>query len=295
MSLDIRLNRVDRIYRPNETVSGVVVVSSKGPLSHNGVTLTLTGDVTLQLSSKSTGLFEAFYSALKPIQLLHFTIEVAKAGRLPDGVTELPFEFKLLPLQGQNLHETYHGVFVNIQYALQCDMPRGILAKALQRKLEFLVESNSTEPIKDQKVDFKLTNQSLSEMAKAAPTPIPSFSISGFLTTATCNITKPLSGELTVESCDAVVRSVEIQLVRVETCGCADGFAKEATEIQNIQIGDGDIPRGIAIPIYMIFPRLFTCPSIATRTFKIEFEVNLIIMFEDGTLVSENFKIKLVR
>jgi hypothetical protein len=47
--------------------------------------------------------------------------------------------------------------------------------------------------------------------------------------------------------------------------------------------------------MHMVFPRLFTCPTIATRTFKIEFEVNLVVMFHDGYLVSENFPIKLVR
>jgi len=45
----------------------------------------------------------------------------------------------------------------------------------------------------------------------------------------------------------------------------------------------------------MVFPRLFTCPTIATRTFKIEFEVNLVVMFSDGHLVTENFPIKLER
>lgn len=35
--------------------------------------------------------------------------------------------------------------------------------------------------------------------------------------------------------------------VRVETCGCADGFAKEATEIQNIQVADGDVPHGLPV------------------------------------------------
>ena len=42
-----------------------------------------------------------------------------------------------------------------------------------------------------------------------------------------------------------------------------------ATEIQNIQIGDGDVTRDFAIPMYMIFPRLFTCPTLITPTFKI--------------------------
>jgi len=42
-----------------------------------------------------------------------------------------------------------------------------------------------------------------------------------------------------------------------------------ATEIQNIQIADGDVCRELPIPIYMIFPRLFTCPSLTTSNFKI--------------------------
>jgi hypothetical protein len=36
---------------------------------------------------------------------------------------------------------------------------------------------------------------------------------------------------------------------------------------------DGDVLRGLAVPIFMVFPRLFTAPTLATRTFKIEFEV----------------------
>ena len=91
------------------------------------------------------------------------------------------------------------------------------------------------------------------------------------------------------------IRSIDIQLVRVETCGCAEGYSKDATEIQNIQIGEGDICRGMAIPIYMIFPRLFTCPTLLTNNFKVEFEVNIIVIFQDNRLVQENFPISLTR
>lgn len=42
-----------------------------------------------------------------------------------------------------------------------------------------------------------------------------------------------------------------------------------ATEIQNIQIGEGNVARGVPIPIYMIFPRLFTCPTLSTSNFKV--------------------------
>ena len=52
-------------------------------------------------------------------------------------------------------------------------------------------------------------------------------------------------------------------------------MAREATEIQNIQIADGPVCHGWSIPVYMIFPRLFTCPTVSTRNFKVDFEVNL--------------------
>jgi len=119
--------------------------------------------------------------------------------------------------------------------------------------------------------------------------------IDGELDSALCNINKPFTGELRLEESEAIIKSIELQLVRVETCGCADGYAKEATEIQNIQIADGDVCRGLPIPIFMVFPRLFTCPTLATRTFKIEFEINLVVMLADGHLITENFPIRLVR
>jgi hypothetical protein len=138
------------------------------------------------------------------------------------------------------------------------------------------------------------------------------------------DITRPLSGEVKIEHCDAVIRSVEIQLVRIEVCCCflfllsssspfwcgvfflshlklqtvggaEIGFTKEATEVQNIQIADGDPPRGIPISIHMIFPRLFTCPSVASKSFKVEFAVNLVCLLSDGHLISENFPLQLVR
>jgi len=295
MSLDIKLGAIDRVYRPEETVTGVVVVSTKGSLSHTGINLIMQGEVTLQLSAKSVGLFDAFYNSLKPIQLLYYTCEVAKPGKIPDGVTELPFEFKLTPLPNQTLYETYHGVFVNIQYSLQADMTRPLLAKNLQKRLEFIVEGRETvtqNPKPPKEVPFVLTPE---EVKKVTIEKVPNFRITGKLNTAVCHISKPFTGDLCIESCDTPIKTIELQLVRVETCGCADGYAKEATEIQNIQIGEGDVVSGLTIPIYMIFPRLFTCPTLATKTFKIEFEINLVIMFHDGAIRNENFPIRIVR
>lgn len=52
---------------------------------------------------------------LKPIQLLNYTLEISKPGKLPSGKTEIPFEFPLKAKGSRVLYETYHGVFVNIQ------------------------------------------------------------------------------------------------------------------------------------------------------------------------------------
>lgn len=61
--------------------------------------------------------------------------------------------------------------------------------------------------------------------------------------------------------------------------GCAEGYARDATEIQNIQIADGDVCRGLPIPIYMVFPRLFTCPTLETTNFKVGKQIGSYALF----------------
>ncbi|EFA82527.1 vacuolar protein sorting-associated protein 26 family protein [Heterostelium album PN500] len=302
-ALDIKLKKIDKIYKPGNKVAGYVVVSTKEDLSHSGLTLTVEGSVQLQLSSKSVGIFEAFYNSLKPITMLHYTFNVAPSDGMTiiyttSGVTEIPFEFNLEPAAGQQLYDTYHGVFVNIQYTIKCDMKRGILSKDLQKTIEFVVETPTPTSLINKEsapVNFLVTPDSLSTFKKISKSDIPNFRVSGQLKSAICHINDAFQGHLIIESAEAIIKSVELQLVRVETCGCADGYARELTEIQNIQIGDGDMCRGLNIPIWMVFPRLFTCITTAARTFKIEFEVNLVIMLEDGHLITENFPIKLIR
>eukprot|EP01087_Luapelamoeba_hula_P003369 TRINITY_DN13172_c0_g1_i1.p1 TRINITY_DN13172_c0_g1~~TRINITY_DN13172_c0_g1_i1.p1 ORF type:complete len:299 (+),score=28.02 TRINITY_DN13172_c0_g1_i1:26-922(+) len=295
-TIDVVLKKADRSYRPGDIVAGIVVVSSKSAFTHGGITLTMEGVVTLQLSAKSTGMFEAFYNSLKPVLLVHVQAEVAPSGKLPDGVIEFPFEFKLEALAGQQLVETYHGVFVNVQYNLRCNCVRGMLAKNIEKIIEFIVEVKTESPLpQPTEIPFCITPAGLKNVKAQSNLQIPNFKLSGKLTTATCLLTKPFTGELNVEESEGTIQSIELQLVRVETCGCADGYAKEATEIQNIQIADGDVPHGLPIPLFMVFPRLFTCPTIAQRTFKVEFEVNLVVLLSDGHLIKENFPIRMYR
>ena len=295
-TLDVRLKKVNKIYKEGDVVAGVIVVSSNGDLQHQGIMLTVEGAVTLQLSAKSVGLFEAFYNSLKPIHLINYSLEITKAGKLPSGKTEIPFEVPLKPKGNKTLYETYHGVFINVQYSIKVDIKRSLLSKDLQKQIEFIVEnktSSKDEKNKSKSIPFTISPETLTNIKEKNN--VPKFKIKGKLTSSVLNITEPLTGELMVESCHAQIKSIEIQLVRVETCGCAEGYAKDATEIQNIQIADGDISRGILVPIYMIFPRLFTCPTLSTNNFKIDFEINVVVVFKDDHLVTENFPIKLVR
>ena len=58
-----------------------------------------------------------------------------------------------------------------------------------------------------------------------------------------------------------------------------------ATEIQNIQIAEGDVARNFSLPLYMVFPRLFTAPTLATNNFKIGKQVVkliLVLIFCEG-------------
>uniref|UniRef100_A0A8C2C5I8 VPS26 endosomal protein sorting factor C n=2 Tax=Cyprinus carpio TaxID=7962 RepID=A0A8C2C5I8_CYPCA len=217
VSLDIRLKRANKVYHEGERVSGVLLVNSRDALQHQGVSLSLEGLVNLQLSSKSVGVFEAFYNSVKP----------QKSKLQPN-----PVEFSITPETLQNVRER---------------------------------------------------------------SSLPRFLIRGHLDATSCAVTQPLTGELVLESSEVAIKSIELQLVRVETCGCAEGYARDATEIQNIQIAEGDVCRGLSIPIYMVFPRLFTCPTLETTNFKVEFEVNIVIILQDDHLITENFPLKLVR
>ena len=44
-----------------------------------------------------------------------------------------------------------------------------------------------------------------------------------------------------------------------------------ATEVQNIQVADGNVISGLEVPLYMLFPKIYSCPTFVHPNFKIEF------------------------
>ncbi|XP_072945322.1 vacuolar protein sorting-associated protein 26C [Epargyreus clarus] len=295
-SLTINLKRVNKVYHEGEIIAGVVVVESTSDVRHDGLVLVMEGVVNLQLSTKNVGIFEAFSNSIKPITLVHTTIELVPAGKIPVGTTEIPFE---LPLRsrsttGPGLLETYHGVFVNVMYNLKCSMRRSFLNKPLNTSCQFFVQLQQQEAAPAKPVRCEVTPGSV-RAGGGGRAHMPHFQIYAEIDSTVCALDKPLTGKIRVEESQVPVKSIELQLVRVETCGCAEGYSRDATEIQNIQVGSGDVLRARDVPLRMVLPRLFTCPTTATGNFKIEFELNIAIIFEDDYLVTENFPILLLR
>merc|ERR1712194_633080 len=184
-------------------------------------------------------------------------------------------------------------------YMLTVDMARSMMSKNLKKTKEFVVQLKADKGIEDQtdkQFQFKISPDSLQNVKESSKKKIPAFSFDGFLShTFGGDVKRPLEGELTIRKCEVEIKSIELQLVRVECCTYMEGEAREATEIQNIQIADGNIVPNLAIPIHMVFPRLFTCSTTKAKQFKVEFEVNLIILFVDNHMITENFPIKLHR
>ncbi len=112
----------------------------------------------------------------------------------------------------------------------------------------------------------------------------------------------PLTGELVVEECEgAPVRSVEVQLLRVESTSSASSDSsvlvrRPASEVQTLQAADGDVARNSPVPLHMALPRRFACESTEVAgVFAVDFEINVVVVFGDNFVVAENIPITVVR
>ncbi|ALC45131.1 CG4074 [Drosophila busckii] len=289
---EIKLKRENKVYYENEMLVGCVQFQCPAETKHEGIQLTLDAIVNLQLSTKTVGLFDALYNSVKPITLLQNSLELSAPGKLSAGNSEFHFELPLVcKKEPRRLYETYHGIFISINYQLKCDVKRNFLGKSLQKVQQFCVQYKPN-PFDDESPKFMPFSLSMSNVKDRVT--MPRFLITGRLDRSEYCVTMPITGNLTIQHTDTPIKSIELQLVRVETCGCDEGYSKDATEVQTIQIADGNVMPKLEIPIYMVLPRLFTCPTLLTKNFKIEFELNLVVVFKEDT-VSENFKIVLRR
>eukprot|EP00126_Sphaerothecum_destruens_P002674 Sdes_comp16104_c0_seq1m5321 len=251
---------------------------------------------------KSPGMSHSFDTTEKPIPLLNSKKKIENIDKkFPSGETKIPFSFQLLPnpstSQEARLYDSYHGVHINICYFIVCEVQRSLLSRNIQEQLEFLVETTRDFHPSNVGLPFILNENTVWENTKPSISLdlIPKFCIEGRISTSVCDLRHPFTGSFEIKHSSKPIKSVEVQLIRIETCSFIEGNTREASEIQNLQIAEGDVARNVEIPIFMMFPRLFTCTTILEKIFKIEFEINFLVLFSDNLVVSENFPLRLMR
>lgn len=101
----------------------------------------------------------------------------------------------------------------------------------MAKTLEFIVEYSPNPahpsptmneliaPAEMKRVDFEMVSETGSKLGI--------FKAHGHIDSVICPITKPFTGEIIIEKSEFPVKSIEVQLIRVETCGCAEGYAKD--------------------------------------------------------------------
>jgi len=268
MAIELKLSRTNRIYHPSEIIGGIVVITTSTAISHQGIRVNVNGCVNLQLSSGTIGVIESLYSSIKPVPILNTIVDIWPAGKLNPGRTEIPFSVPLdMPVGGDpdGFYETYHGSNISIQYLITADIVRGYLHKALSATLEFIIESGKGKlykgPVPPESVNFYITQDTQCHQL------LPSLQSGGFRVTGRvatqCSLTDPVIGEVTVEKSDVPIHSIDIHLLRIESIVVGEKTAVQTTGFQTTQVADGDVCRGMSLPIYIILARLLTCPSLS--------------------------------
>ncbi|CAI8595013.1 unnamed protein product [Vicia faba] len=283
MSVHLKLSHPNRIYRPSELLKGTIIVETQSSISHYGIRITIKGSVNLQVRGGSAGVVESLYGVIKPIPIVKRTVEVKPSGKIGSGMTEVPFSLNIR--QEENLekfYETFHGADISIQYLATVDISRGYLHKSLSATTEFIIESDKGDllqrPISPETVIFYITQDTqrhplLPELKSGG------FRVTGKICTQ-CSLSSPINGELTVEASAVPIQSIDIQLFRVESILLGEKIVSETSLIQTTQIADGNVCRNLTMPIYVILPRLLTCPTIFAGPFSIEFKVAIVISFQ---------------
>ncbi|GBG87199.1 hypothetical protein CBR_g44935 [Chara braunii] len=306
-SVDLSFSREDRVYHPSESVEGTIVVNAAAPIIHSGISLSVSGGVMVQLFGKGVGVLEVLSGGgSKSVPLFERKVELSHPGKLTEGKSEIQFKIHLGPLTGPGrpanassapsssagggftaptLLPTYHGVYVNIQYLITVEIRRSFLQRTLSCVSEFIVEGkrelvlvprplSAAEPIK-----FIITPDTHNHPLGPALRAAGGFRISGSLASI-CSVDEPLIGDLTVEKSSLPIKSIEVQLMRVESVPLHDKTLREVSAVQTTEVAVGDVCRRMMLPIYVILPRLTVCPMIVTQAFAIEFEVNVVVTFD---------------
>ena len=299
MELSIGLDSLNKIYYAGDSIAGTVLLINKSKSSSKfDLLIKVSGYYTFRNNKVNPPI-------MKAVQFYKKTYTLLTDSHSPTGGNN-SYHFKF-PLNSDkcddptfaSLYETYHGVSVSVGYDIYAEaVSNGKNYVTKKQKISVLVPGQGIRSdFGRKKVVYKFVlNPQKIESVKVDASLMPKFNIECYLENINCCIDKPFNGFCCIKECSTEIKSIELQFLRnekilnkeIETPG-------EISEIQNLQIGDGEVVRDNDIPMFMTFPRGFCCSNLNTKDAVISFEMNLMIVLVNGVVIMENFPVNLWR
>ena len=299
MDVTLSLDSLNKVYYAGDFIQGSVLIINKSKSTMKfDLLVKVAGYYTLRNTKENPPKMKGvqFYKkSFKVLSEQYSTIGANNSYRFKYPVTSDGCEQNL-----SSLYESYHGVSVSVGYEISAQaVSLGKEFESKKQKILVLVPGqgiNSKFGRKRVSYQFKLNPKNIESIKLTDQNLMPKFEIECFLENINCCVDKPFNGFCNIKECSTQIKSLELQFLRNEKILNKEfeGIA-EVSEIQNLQIGDGDVIRNLEIPVFMTFPRGFCCANLETQDVCISFEMNLIIVLVNGVVIMENYPVNLWR
>ena len=299
MDVTLSLDSLNKVYYAGDFIQGSVLIINKSKSTMKfDLLVKVAGYYTLRNTKENPPKMKGvqFYKkSSKVLSEQYSTIGANNSYRFKYPLTSDGCEQNL-----SSLYESYHGVSVSVGYEISAQaVSLGKEFESKKQKILVLVPGqgiNSKFGRKRVSYQFKLNPKNIESIKLTDQNLMPKFEIECFLENINCCVDKPFNGFCNIKECSTQIKSLELQFLRNEKILNKEfeGIA-EVSEIQNLQIGDGDVIRNLEIPVFMTFPRGFCCANLETQDVCISFEMNLIIVLVNGVVIMENYPVNLWR
>lgn len=299
MDISLSLDSLNKVYYAGDYIQGSVLIINKSKTTMKfDLFIKVSGFYTFRNTKenppKTSGL-QFYKKSFKALSEQYSTIGSNNSFRF-----KFPLTSDGCDQNFSSLFESYHGVAVSLVYEISAQAV--IVGKDFESKksrILVLVPGqgiNSKFGRKRVSYQFTLNPKKIESNKLTDQNLMPKFEIDCFLENINCCVDKPFNGFCNIKECSTQIKSIELQFLRNEKILAKDfSGMSEVSEIQNLQIGDGDVVRNLEIPVFMTFPRGFCCANLENKDVCISFEMNLIIVLVNGVVIMENYPVNLWR
>ena len=299
MDVSLSLDSLNKIYYAGDYIQGSVLIINKSKSTMKfDLQIKVEGFYTFRNSKESPPKLKSlqFYKKI----FTSLTDQYSTIGSNNSFRFKFPLTSDGCAQPSDKLYETYHGVSVSLGYEIHAEaICSGKQYPSKVTKILVLVPGQGINPKFGRKkvsYQFNLNPKKMQSNQLSDQNLMPKFEIDGFLENLNCCIDKPFNGFINIKECSTPIKSIELQFMRNEKILFKEFEGNsEVSEIQNLQIGDGDVIRNIEIPVFMIFPRGFCCSNLDTKDVVLSFELNLTIVLVNGVIIMDNYPIILWR